>query len=222
MTFTTAGGLNSELNGASAASARRTFLMRERCDDDDIVSLLISASDQGDMLAARLSPEPCETLNRPPPGAAASMTGKRALKTTRNWPLSGRRAVYEWVLAACGPYNVRRRRLMNWLGRCIAVAVAGALAALVTLAAEHGRDLALQRDPGPSINQRWRDSACPGEPGRAPAITIQRVTTPPFEFNTGRWPTPLNETLGVARDELSLGRRRQRGRFSLWCGRARF
>ena len=30
-----------------------------------------------------------------------------------------------------------------------------------------------------------------------------------FEFNTGRWPTPLNETLGVARDELLLGRRRQ-------------
>ncbi len=180
MTFTTAGGLNSELNGASAASAPpRISLVRERCDDDDIVALLISASDQGDMLAARLSPEPYETLNRPPRGGAASMTGKRAPKATRDRPLSG--AINEWALANCGPYGVRPRRLMSCLGRCTAVAVAGALAALVTLAVEHGGDLALQRDPGPSINQRWRDSACPGEPGRAPAITIQRVTTPPFE-----------------------------------------
>ncbi len=116
MRFPTVSGLNSELNSASVASAPRAFMVRELYDDDDMVSLLISASDQGDMLAARLSPEPCEMLSRLPPGGAASVTGKRAAKTPRKRPLSGRPAVNEWVSVDCGPYGVRPRRLMNSLG----------------------------------------------------------------------------------------------------------
>ncbi len=116
MTFPTAKGLNSELNSASVASAPRAFLVRELYDDDDMVSLLISASDQGDVLTARLSPGPSEMLSRLPRGGAASVTGKRAPKTTRNRSLSGRPAVNEWVFVDCGPYGVRPRRLMNSLG----------------------------------------------------------------------------------------------------------
>jgi hypothetical protein len=70
-------------------------------------------SDQGDVLAARLSPELCETLGRPPPGGAPSMTGKRAPKATRHWPLPDGPRVHQWVLVDCRPFGVRPRRLIE-------------------------------------------------------------------------------------------------------------
>jgi hypothetical protein len=92
MTLPTEDDLDPEWNGVIAVRSSRTFLVRERCDDDDVAFLLISPAPRhsrpneptadaafglSEIKHARGSPEPWAAFTPQPLGAAASRPKRR-------------------------------------------------------------------------------------------------------------------------------------------------